>query len=216
MWLRQSGDDNIRAELKQKGYDLDDVPRTGRSGGGLALLHRDNIKIHRIDSGELPSYEYSQWKVHCSTHVLVVIGIYRPPYSPNHRITQSQFLNEFPSLLDEATAYSDSVLILGDLNIHFDNENDIYANQLTSLLHSYDIKQEVCVPTHISGHILDVIISRGSDRIEVSNPIADYFISDHCFTSCSVSTPKPPQCIKTVKFRKWKSLNQDEFIADLA
>ena len=43
---------------------------------------------------------------------------------------------------------------------HMDDAADRYAAQFGSLLELFNLKQHVAVPTHGSGHILDLVISR--------------------------------------------------------
>jgi hypothetical protein len=50
-----------KAEITLPGYKLLDHPRTERSGGGTALLFRDNITVHKVDGGERRSFEFSEW-----------------------------------------------------------------------------------------------------------------------------------------------------------
>ena len=40
------------AEIMLPRYKLLDHPRVGRTGGGIALLLRENIQVKRVDSGE--------------------------------------------------------------------------------------------------------------------------------------------------------------------
>ncbi|CAH3124306.1 unnamed protein product [Pocillopora meandrina] len=40
---------------------LYDHARSGRSGGGTALLCRDSISVTRIAAGEKKSFEFSEW-----------------------------------------------------------------------------------------------------------------------------------------------------------
>lgn len=130
-------------------------------------------------------------------------------------MTKAQFIDEFTTLLDGTHSITEPVFIMGDLNFHFDVEDDTYTKQLKALLQSYDMTQLVTSATHEHGHTLDVIISRASDNIEVSNPSADYFISDHCFVTCTLNKPRPPLSVKSIKFRKWRSLNKAEFTASI-
>ena len=41
------------------------------------------------------------------------------------------------------------------------------------------LKQHVSLPTHVHGHVLDLIITRLSDTIVLDAPIIDSFLSDH-------------------------------------
>ena len=184
-------------------------------GGGVGILYRDNLNIERASVNAYQSFEYAEWKVNSGTYNINIAAIYRPPYSDKNRFTQSNFLKEFPSILDKLSSYKDPIYLLGDLNFHLDIPDDTYSKQLTSLLESYDMKQLVNFPTHTSGHTLDVVIHRNSDNIVISDLEGDYFISDHCFTSFKISKPKPPLETKIITFRKWNSVNDTEFMQDL-
>ena len=58
--------------------------------------------------------------------------------------------------------------------------DDNYEKQcLDNILDSFDLKQMVDVPTHESGHTLDVLITPIMDNLIISSPKATYKISDH-------------------------------------
>ena len=61
------------------------------------------------------------------------------------------------------------LLITGDFNIQMDVEADTGAVRLRELLESTGLKQHVTAPTHISGHTLDLIITRLSDQLDISS-----------------------------------------------
>ena len=75
--------------------------------------------------------------------------------------------------------------------------------------------EHVHQPTHEKGHNLDLIITRSSDRILVSEPVADELFSDHFSISCSLSLLKPQLTIKEVSIRQ-KSIDLPLFFEDLA
>ena len=86
-WLTLDND-AVNAELCPIGYRLLDQPRTGRCGGGTALLFRDRVFFFTVKKSacEMESFEYSDWCVLSqSGHKLRVVIIYRPPYSENHK-----------------------------------------------------------------------------------------------------------------------------------
>ena len=64
------------------------------------------------------------------------------------------------SLLEEVVVCSEELLIIGDFNFHMEDTADICAAQFGSLLELFNLKQHVTFPTHRSGHILDLVISR--------------------------------------------------------
>ena len=61
-WLT-TDDAAVRAELCPVGYRISDRPRTGRRGGGVALIYRDSLSVRRLDAGEKESFEYSEWTI---------------------------------------------------------------------------------------------------------------------------------------------------------
>ena len=64
---------------------------------------------------------------------------------------------------------------------------------------------------------MDLIITRKGEKFtEISEPLSDYFISDHCFVSCRVEQRRPPLNITTVKSRNWKNTNSDSSHEDLS
>ncbi len=58
---------------------------------------------------------------------------------------------------------ADKVLIVGDFNIHVDNEKDWLGSAFIDILNSIGVKQHVSGPTHCRNHTLDLILSHGID-----------------------------------------------------
>ncbi|KAL0148132.1 hypothetical protein M9458_056534 [Cirrhinus mrigala] len=108
----------------------------------------------------------------------VLATVYRPP---GHH---SDFLKEFADFLSEVVLATDKVLIVGDFNIHVDNENDALEAAFTDILNSIGIMQHVSGPTRCRNHTLDLILSHGIDvnAVEILQQSDD--ISDHYPASC--------------------------------
>ena len=63
-WL--SPEDNIwknGLEIVKEGYGFNEIHRCKRRGGGLALLHKTNLKVKRLSQCLSPSMESAVWKV---------------------------------------------------------------------------------------------------------------------------------------------------------
>ena len=65
------------------------------------------------------------------------------------------------------------------------------ARVFSDVLTSIGLKQHVTVPTHISGHTLDLLITRDHDPVICSAPVADRYLSDHASVLCALNSPKP-------------------------
>ena len=137
--------------------------------------------------------------------------IYRIPYSIKHPITASTFFEEFTSYLESVIMSSELLLITGDFNIHVDDCRDTDYVRLLGLLESMGLQQHVDVPTHKSGHTLDLIITRCTDSLLSTNPIADCLLSDHFTVISDLIKKKPSLTIKQILFRKTKSIDIESF-----
>ena len=214
-WLCPS-DDVIRNESCPVGYMMADHSRTGRRGGGTALVYRNSLTVKKISAGEKTSFEFSEWTVKSASHNLRIIVIYRPPYSDEHRVTTSTFFAEFADYVETILLSKKELLILGDFNIHIDVAGDSDANKLSDFFESVGLQQHVEQYTHVQGHTLDLVISRRSDNIIENSPRVDRFLSDHGTVLFSLKSTKPSLLEKTISYRKFKSIDLNSFQSDLA
>lgn len=123
-WLKAI-DDSVRAQLCPTGYKFLDKSREGRRGGGTALLYRDSLRVTMANSGQLESFEYSEWIVTPSaSNNLRIFIFYRPPYSEDHRVPMSVFFDEFSNHIESVILSKEQLLIIGDFNIHVDVSSD--------------------------------------------------------------------------------------------
>ena len=70
--------------------------------------------------------------------------------------------------------------------------------------------------SHLSGNILDLIITRSSDVVVLASPKATFPISDHFIIQCPIRFPRPALSYKELTFRKLKNIDIAEFSADVA
>ena len=90
------------------------------------------------------------------------------------------------------------------------------AKKFTDLLETFGLVQHVNVPTHTSGHTLDLIISRSNNDITISSPRTSLFLSDHSFIECELDIIRPILSVGEVHFRKLKKIDIDTFKADIS
>ena len=79
---------------------------------------------------------------------------YRPPSG-----SPQEFLNELLQYIDGHSTTIGHLLLVGDLNFHFESQTDPNAAKLKDLLYSLNLKQSVEEPTHERGHTLDLVIT---------------------------------------------------------
>ena len=124
------------------------------------------------------------------------------------RSASSVFLEEFSTFLESAVFCTNHLLITGDFNIHMDVADDPDATRMRGLLESTGLKQHVNIPTHLSGHTLDLVITRLSDHLGISTLWADYLFSYHMPVYCKLQVPKPAFKRSKITFRKIKSIDR--------
>ena len=164
-------------------YEFFHQPRlSGRSGGGLAVIHRDTFQWSPVNSlGVYKSFEMLSFLIHATTPLLCAV-IYRPPKSTN-------FLDEFSEFLSILTPKYDHALILGDFNVHVCCPSHAMASDFINLIDSFNLVQSIHEPTHIKGHTLDLVLSLG---ISPSEPQFLLFpLSDHKAITFNVPLSPP-------------------------
>ena len=126
-------------------------------------------------------------------------------YRPGHHGTDRAFMEEFGQFLEILSVCWEKLVICGDFNYWLDNPSlKPYrpTNEFMSLLDINNMSNYVQVPTHISGHILDLVLTPvGVDlvnRVEVS-PI-DHRISDHALITFELDVIGPATYSKKITF----------------
>ncbi len=142
--------------------------------------------------------------------MFVLAIVYRPP---GHH---TDFIKEFADFLSELVLAADKVLIVGDFNIHVDNEKDALGSAFIDILNSIGVRQHVSGPTHSRNHTLDLILSHGIDvsGVEILQQSDD--ISDHYLVLCKLHIVKAVNSIPSYKYgRTITSTTKDCFVSNL-
>ncbi len=142
--------------------------------------------------------------------MFVLAALYRPP---GHH---TDCIKEFGDFLSELVLAADKVLIVGDFNIHVDNEKDALGSAFVDILNSNGVRQHVSGPTHCQNHTLDLIRSHGIcvngvDSLQQSNDI-----SDHYLVLCKLHIAKAVNSTPCYKYRRTiTSTTKDCFVSNL-
>ncbi len=209
--------DDTRAQLHPSGYAFVDQPRlSGAARGGTGLFYRDCFKVTKTCFGQNTSFEYSEWTVAWSNKRLRLCIIYHPPYSQSNPVPNSVFLDEFEDYLESVVLSDEMLCIAGDFNIHMNKADDPDQQRLSDILRSFGLINHITFPTHKEGNTLDLVITRDNGEFNISFSRPGYFISDHCFVHTGISIPRPNLTVKSISFRKIKTIDLDAFKTDLS
>ena len=217
-WLNGTASDDVAINnICPTGFLMHHEPRLSSKGGGIALVFKKHYKMKKgVLDFSYRSFEYVNYLITCSSKSIHLIVIYRPPPSQHNNLTVSLFFQEFGSFLESIAILPNQLIIVGDFNFHLDSIYDINTVRLQCILDSFNLKQHVKEPTHASGHILDLIITRASDETVKNVSILDPLISDHFAvlfqSSCFI---KKPYARKEIAYRKLKSIDKDQLVNDI-
>ncbi len=145
-----------------------------------------------------------------STATFVLATVYRPP---GHH---TDFITSFSDFLSELVLAADKVLIVGDVNIHVDNNKDVLGSAFTDILNSIGVRQHVSGLTDCQNHTLDVILSHGIHVIGVEILQQSDDISDQYLVLCKLHIAKAVNSTLCYKYgRTITSTTKDCFVNNL-
>ncbi len=141
-WLKPDDYITLNESTPQE-YCYKHEPRPKGKGGGVATIY-SNISSISQRSG----FKYNLFKVmvlHITLSketsvndkfpvMFVLATVYRPP---GHH---TDFIKEFADFLSELVLAAGKVLIVGDFNIHVDNEKDLLGSAFIDILNSIGVK----------------------------------------------------------------------------
>ena len=221
--------DGVLSELVPSGYSILHMPRSGKRGGGVAVVFAKGLDIKLIDSNPNTALTFTHFE-HMDCHVsngdkqTRLCVIYRPPPSKQNGFTNRVFFDEWTSYLDGLAVVSQDLVITGDLNFHLDNQDAAGTRQFSSSLESYGLVHHVTTATHIQGHTLDVLITREDGSILHSEPLVmDPCLSDikgnpsgdHLAVHAKLNIGKPGSIRKENTFRRLRAISVPDFIMDI-
>ncbi len=111
---------------------------------------------------------------------------------------------------------ADKVLIVGDFNIHIDNEKDALGSAFIDIMNYIEVKQPVSGPTHCRNHTLDLILSHGIDVNGVDIMQQSDDISDHYLVLCKLHIAKAVNSTPCYKYHTTiTSTTKECFVSNL-
>ncbi len=206
-------------ESTPQDYSYKNEPRPKGKGGGVATIYSNILSISQRAGFKYNSFEVMVLRITLSREtrvsdkspvMFVLATVYRPP---GHH---TDFIKEFADFLSELVLAADKVLIVGDFNIHVDNEKDALGSAFIDILNSIGVRQHVSGPTHCRNHTLDLILSHGINvsGVEILQQSDD--ISDHYLVLCKLHIAKTVNSTPCYKYgRTITSSTKDCFASNL-
>lgn len=212
-WLNNDETD-IEAALTPDGFSLHHAPRVGRAGGGVGILIKSNVKVKRISDRTFKTFEHIETILKLHTKTVRLVVIYRPPSVAGS--TMSDFYEEFSDYLSNVSSCLETLLILGDFNIHTEDHNCHDAVKFDSILEDHHISQLVDFNTHNGGHRLDLMLIKNCDE-SFGKPFAKDLggLYDHVAIMNNICIAKPGLLTITKHSRDIENIEEVNFTQDL-
>ena len=207
-WLTPTHGDNDLAACCPPGYSSVHVPRATGRGGGVALLFKPTIAVHRHTCHDFTSFELLDCSLSLHPTPIRLLVAYRPPNT-----SQAVFREEFSSLLELTALTKERLLIVDDFNLGIRETPADAALRLLDIADIFGLSQLVAAATHESGSILDLVFARMSDDIVRTTNVLEFF-SDHRSVLVSLSCRAPRFPTKQISFRRLHIIDPDAFAAD--
>ena len=205
-------------ECSNHGYMLHHVPRnSGSTGGGVGVLINDRVKlVTRLETvNSAVSFESMEMVITIVSISIRLVVIYRMPPSKKNKLKRGTFVTEFLDYLEKLSCLRGNLLIVGDFNINWLENNDSERRNLFHILETFGLVQRIDYPTYQNGHLLDYVITRRDSDFASNFSIADK-ISDHMALHVSLACQRPHPERKEVYVRALRRINNDSLESDLA
>ena len=229
-WLQSDNDSKPhrvkKHEMLPSNYQMIYIPRPeGRRGGGVAVIFKQTILVKVMDYSKCRTnqFEYIICAVTICKSVIRLIIVYRPDPTSVNKLNVKLFWKQFEDFLNKYAICTEEVIITGDLNFHLDKITNNNTKQLNCILEGLGLKQMVKEPTHVAGHILDVLIMRSETTVLKELQIRDpclinddgKLIKDHFAVHWSLDINKPKPGKKEIKYHDLKEINFAQLTEDV-
>ena len=185
--------------------------RLDRTGGGLALIYHNKLKVENTAQENLETFGFAKWKIKIYHTKLTIVAIYRPPYSLRNQHTIPAFLDEFTEWIGDHLTDDENLIPTGDFNIHI-NKNSPDAPAFIDITEALGLTQHVRFETHRAGNILDLVLKDLGSKLQISSCLPGLTLSDHRAVEFTVSMPKENYTKLTITSRDIKNIDSKEFI----
>ena len=191
----------------------------------LSLIQVYSQPFHQIDRIELGEESAGKCKVQVNKCNITLLPIYHPPYSAVNPVTEKMSISDFIEWICDQliiTEYGNKLLILGDFNIHVNDEFDENTGEFMDIIMALGLEQHIHFSTHKVGNTLDVVMTELGSKLEVTKCSPGPFWLDHCAADFMVKLPmySTVQEADTICVRKlcklyYERLIDDMYISDL-
>ena len=148
------------------------------------------------------SFEYAIWVLQHKGINMTIMAICRPPYSIINQATIQSFFEEFTEWMATKSNEYSNIIVLGDFNIHINNDQDVDANRFIDIMVALGLQQHVSFTMHKCGNTLDHIYTELGSTVIINYCREGPILSDHIAVKCVTNIQRKNVARKEVSYRK--------------
>ena len=189
--------------LNRDGNKISLANRSDRTGGGLALVYNNKLKVENTAHENIETFEFAKRKIEIHHTKLTIVAIYRSPYSSRNQHTTQAFLDEFTEWIGDHLMDDKNLIFTGDFN-NYINKNDPDTQTFIDIIEAFGLTQHVRFETHRAGNTLYLVLKELGSKLLIFSCLPGPTLSDHRAVEFMVSIPKE-NCTKlTITYRNIK------------
>ena len=208
-WITSDAPDAVKLDIAPAGYHVIHAHRgssADRGGGGVAVIHRDSVKVTVVDMGKYATFELLCVRINASPCPVIAACIYRPP-GP----VSTDFCDDLSKLFDQLMLSGLRHIVCGDLNCPGQRALSL-DDRLNDVLQRHNQRQLVNQPTHVAGNVLDVLIVPDCWADFASDvDVRSLCFTDHSLVLCQLGVKRERPMPVTYHYRCIKQIDLDEF-----
>jgi len=193
------------------GYAVVEVARSSGCGGGVAIIHRKQLKCSRISLPFCFAIEALCVRLSSTNGPIIMLNVCRPGSAQQRRLA-ALFFDELASILEVLVLHSCPVVIGGDFNIHIQVINNPDTRCLCQLMSSFDVIQHVHEPTHRCGGTSDLVMTFAVCEVNAVSVDPTGIISDHLLVICHLPVVLSTSLTAERLVRGWHRVNRGECV----
>ena len=208
-WIRE-GDDTTAIQLCPDGYSSVSIPREGRMGGGIAIVHKSDITLRSKSIYKYQTMECADFLLDFQNMLVNLCVIYRPPDT-----SIVAFCEDLTDHHERNVTSPGRMIIVGDINIPTNKEQHPDNVLFEETLDGLNLRDHVDFATHHLGNSLDAVITSQDDPM-VNTVLQGELFSDHYWVFFNITSSINIYQVKEVAYRKTKLISPDTFACDIS
>ena len=205
-WIKSDDTITIKGMCPQ-GYTGILVSRKDKQGGGIALVNCNTHKVKLNSIYGYPTMECADFKLIESGSKTRLAVIYQPP-----QMSVLGFSENLEDYLESNINVIGKLMIVGDLNIHINDELDPDTIIFSNILEAFTIT----FPMHILHSTLDLVITHQRNETIIGHPGQGRLFSDHNIVFFDLHAGNTATSKWKIATRKIKAINLLKLNVDIA